>query len=169
MPDRSVQVVFRRVRGRLVPIKIKRQGPDYGNPDAVKTGIAAGTAAAGTVGAFMKAKQYGAFKQATRLSDIATHYGRMPHPTLEATRVIKGNGFKMLQPDMFQRLRYDKQVGVWKAMQAKAVKFGTLAAEKLTLSRAFRKWALPAAVGVGVVAGAGAYLSHIAIDRTKKK
>jgi hypothetical protein len=167
----DTRVVIRRIHGRLVPIKIKRQGPDFGNLDAIKTGLAAGTASAGIAAAAVKARQYVAFKQAGRLADVAKRYAAIPRPTMAVSQVVsKGRrGFKTLAPDMFQKAQFAKKSQVWKAMQGKAVKFGQMAGEKLALSRTFKKWALPVAIGAGAVAGIGAYLGHIAIDHTGSK
>lgn len=164
------QIVFRRVHGRLVPIKVNRQGPNYADPHAIRGGAQAATAAAGGAYGTIKGVQYALFKRSERLLNISKKYASRPEPRVWVDmKMTKAGKTKLLEPSMFDRFNFRKAQQAHQHNLARAAKYAVPGQQLRKIAGLVSRHSIKVAIGVGVVAGVSAYLGKVALDHSKRK
>lgn len=160
-------VVFRRIRGRLVPIRTtSRNVEKYGNMESIKAGAAAGVGTGGAVYGAGKAAQYGLFKRASRLFSIAKGYAQRNAPRLQLSaapiKARRGRPKKVgtLAADMFQQASFKKAQNVHFHNQMRADRFRKPAEALRKMSSFVGRHSIKAAVVAGLAVGAATYFNH---------
>ncbi len=159
MSDDDKKVVFRRVHGRIVPIKVTvRQPPKSIAPEDIATAFTNATVTAGAVfGATMKASNRFATKAAQAQRILRNFSKTAPAaPALLKVRARSSAGrfvSTALKPDIFEIAKYRKQLGLFTRRTAQLGKIGTTGSRLAAFARITKKVAIPAAVILGLASG----------------
>jgi hypothetical protein len=162
----SDRVVYRRINGRIVPIRIKITAPRQPPPKRTKHFQVEDVAAAITAGGGAGGSTYAAFRRYSRdlgsrgmrLNRVANSYAKMrPLPAQPVGKTL-GKSKKVIPPDMFEVHDYLKKFKLHQNAQRKYMKFSAQGQKAWKAAKKFRKFSLPAAIAAGVAAGTATYV-----------
>lgn len=161
------KVIFRRVNGRIVPIRIKSDEPKYLSAGAFKSAATGAVVGGGSTYATASRYQNKFRLQSTRMRKIATRYRTRPKPQMEADVVLAGKKrkyMKRLEPNIFQQTEYRRKMMQWQKGRAKADRWLNRAKTARQVSRQIGKMKGRAALAFGAIGALGSYISSVAID-----
>lgn len=150
------KVVFRKVGGRVVPIRVKDDGSIHINGKDINASVAAGVGVGGSAYAGMRRFSRTVGAKAMRFNRIGNRYlTRMEVPRLPAPTKI---GRKTVPPDIFEMAKHAKEEARYAANQARGLKFRALGTKAWRAAGLLRRHALKVGIGAGLLVGAGTLL-----------
>lgn len=183
----SNKVVFRRIHGHIVPIRVKQDvgKPNYANPKAIGNAVVAGVSAGfgALASSHVLEKEFLAKFKTTKLTKVV---GALENriksfkvangvPTVTKISFTKAGRPRISRKVMniFEHAsdlaRTQSKAAILNADTARLAKFKPILATQQNFLARFRKISPKVAIGVGVGAAVASYIGAVALNKTHEK